>query len=209
MSSEGDGRPYRLKITRILLNQELSVGIFIASCRRLIYFSTPLLVIHLQKRPSIFLCRTHSTGGIPSKAKDADDCVLSGKCCICFNDFLWYCFSWLISDCFSSWTSSPYRSLGITYVDHNFPLTLSFNPLILWKPVPISEYAVLLPRLILSWIFGFWLISLNMPRCFVCFSCWTWSLPMVYTTSFGFCGPYGYVSTQLSVGWMLYLFLPA
>ena len=76
MSSEGDGRPYRLRITQILLNQKLSFGVFIASCCRLISLSIPLLVIHFQKRPSIFLCRTHSNGGIPSRAKDADDCVL-------------------------------------------------------------------------------------------------------------------------------------
>ena len=206
MSSEGDGRPYRLRITQILLNQELSFGVFIASCRRLISLSIPLLVIHLQKRPSIFLCRTHSTGGIPSRTKDADECVLSGKCCICFNDFLWYCSSWLISDCFSSWTSSPYRSLRITYVDHNFPLTL--NPFILWKPAP----SVNMQFSYLGWFYPEYWVLTGISKYGKMF-CLFFLLNLVITHGvhnvFWFLWTVLCVSTQLFVGWMPYLFVLA
>lgn len=56
MSSKGGGRSYRLSNSRIRLSQELSVGAFMASCRRHISLSIPSLVSHLQKRPSMFLC---------------------------------------------------------------------------------------------------------------------------------------------------------
>ena len=118
MSSEREVRSYWLSNSRIRLNQGLSVGAFMASCRKYICLSIPSLVIHLQKRHSMFLCSTLSTGAIPSRAKEGD-CVLSGRCCTCFNDFLWYCSSWLISAYLSSCISRSYKTLGMTYVDHS------------------------------------------------------------------------------------------
>ena len=48
---------------------ETSVGVFMASYRKHISFYIPSLVNHLQKRPSMFLCRTASTGAIPNAAR--------------------------------------------------------------------------------------------------------------------------------------------
>ena len=95
------------------------------------------------------------------------------------------------------------------YVDYSFLFTHCFKPFKLWNPAPISEYAVLLPKLTFFSVLIFWLASLKIPRCLVWFDCCTCSSPMVYMA---FCipwWPFEYVSTQLLVGWIPYLFLPA
>ena len=125
-----------------------------------------------------------------------------------FQWFPFYCSSWLISACLSSCTSRPYKTLGVTYVDHSFPLPLCFKPFILWKLAPISEYAVLLAKLILSWMIGLWLVSLSMPRCFVWFSCWTFSLSMVYLKSPGFFGKKR-VSQKTTLSWLDAVSIPS
>ena len=96
----------------------------------------------------------------------------------------------------------------MTYVDHSFPFTHCFKPFILWNPAPINEYAVL-PKLTLSSVLIFWLVSLKIPRCLDWFVSCTWSSPVVCMAFSTLLWPFGYVRTQLLVGWIPYLFLPA
>ena len=85
------------------------------------------------------LCRIDSTGKIPRRARQAEFKVLSGRPWICFKHFLWNFSKFSISFLLRSWTSRPYKSRGITKVDHRCPFWVAFNPLPPWSPASIKE----------------------------------------------------------------------
>ena len=106
-SWDGVGKLYFFKSSLILLNHDSSDEHFIASCRTAISFSIPSVLIQRPNKLSIFLSNTDSTGSIPSRAREIEFWVLSGRDCNCLRDFLWNCSNDFMSPAFKSSTSRP------------------------------------------------------------------------------------------------------
>ena len=64
-----------------------------------------------------------STGKIPRRAFE----ILTGSNWICFKHFLWNLSQFSISFLLRSWTSRPYRSRGITKIDHMWPFWVAYH----------------------------------------------------------------------------------
>ena len=136
-------------------NQEMSVVSLTASCGVAIWFSIQLWSLAiLQNRVRVFFSIHAPTGSIPRRAREAVSGARIGKPCYCFKSRLWNASSCCRSFFHRLCTSKPYTNLGTTYFLHMSALMHCVSPGFPWKPGPISEYAVLLPRWTFSSVLG-------------------------------------------------------